>query len=83
MGAPSAKPSITTSRNSLIDEKGELGKSLPLFQPGVLRGEVQPREGATPYLYWRDGPVALFAGLLLLLGIGRRAMGYGRQRWTI
>ena len=67
-----------TGLTGFINEKGELGESLPLFQPGVLRGEVQPHEGATPYLYWRDTPVALFVGLLLLLGIGRRVMGFGR-----
>lgn len=35
--------------SAVIDHRGEILDTLPNFQPGVLRAEVQPREGLTPY----------------------------------
>jgi apolipoprotein N-acyltransferase len=53
----------------------------PLFQRAVLRGEVTPREGATPYVRWRDWPLAGVSTALLvgLLVTGRRRFALFRQ----
>ncbi|MCO3048035.1 apolipoprotein N-acyltransferase, partial [Pseudomonas aeruginosa] len=38
----------------------------PQFQQGILRGEVIPMQGLTPYLQYRVWPLAGLAGVLLL-----------------
>jgi apolipoprotein N-acyltransferase len=60
---------------ALIAADGSLVATLPQFQPGVLRGEMQPRTGLTPYLRWGNVPVVLLAfGLVLgVLAAQRRA----------
>ena len=63
---------------ALIAHDGALIATLPQFQPGVLRGEVQPRTGLTPYLRFGNVPVVLFAFLAVVYGVSsvtRRAAG--------
>ncbi|MEX0429866.1 apolipoprotein N-acyltransferase [Spiribacter insolitus] len=60
-----------TGISALIDAKGRVQVRGPLFERTVVRGSVQPHAGTTPYLHWRDWPMALLAlagtGLLLVL----------------
>ena len=51
---------------ALIDHRGQLIASLPQFEAGVLRGELQTRKGLTPYHRWGIYPVLAIALLLLL-----------------
>ncbi|KAB7628260.1 apolipoprotein N-acyltransferase [Alkalilimnicola sp. S0819] len=70
-----ARPMIratNTGITALIDHRGRVTERLPAFQTGVLRGEVQPREGGTPYVHWRDWPVVGFC-LVMLIAARRRA----------
>jgi apolipoprotein N-acyltransferase len=53
--------------SALIDEWGRASLSAPEFEPSVLRGPVQPREGLTPYLALGDWPVIGVACALLLV----------------
>jgi len=53
----------TNGISALIDAHGELRATSPQFQTFVLRGEVQPRTGATPYVRWGDVPVLLAISL--------------------
>jgi len=46
-----------TGITGLVDASGHVQDRLEPFEIGVLRGEVQPRIGATPYVRWGDGPV--------------------------
>jgi apolipoprotein N-acyltransferase len=64
-----------TGITAVIDPRGQVTATLPQFETGVLRAEVVPQSGATPYARARDWPVlALLAGLL---GLGAwRRFGY-------
>lgn len=63
-----------TGLTAIIDHRGGLRARGPLFEATAVTGSVQPREGVTPYVRWRDWPVAAVsaAGLLALLVTGRR-----------
>ncbi|HCT4484645.1 TPA: apolipoprotein N-acyltransferase [Pseudomonas aeruginosa] len=50
----------------LIDPYGRIVRQIPQFQQGILRGEVIPMQGLTPYLQYRVWPLAGLAGVLLL-----------------
>ncbi|MFP4682446.1 MAG: apolipoprotein N-acyltransferase [Ectothiorhodospira sp.] len=65
-----------TGVSAVIGHRGEVLARSPQFTTHVLTTQVQPREGATPYAIWGDGPVvgtaALAAVLLPLAGRRRR-----------
>ena len=46
--------STNTGITSFIDPQGRVVKQLPQFEVGVLKGVVQPMQGATPYVRWGD-----------------------------
>lgn len=68
-----------TGATVLIDHRGQVQASLPRHTRGVLQGEVQGREGLTPYARWVVGaglwPLWLLAGAVVLRAwaIARRA----------
>ena len=70
-----------TGVSALIDARGRVQVSGPLFERAVVRGSVQPRAGATPYVRWRDWPMALMAlaGMLGLLAWRWREAGRHRR----
>jgi len=52
--------------SAVVDPLGRVIRQAPEFEPAVLRGVVQPRSGATPYLRAGDWPViALVLAALL------------------
>jgi apolipoprotein N-acyltransferase len=53
---------------ALIDHDGAVLGRLPQFQPAVLTGEVQPREGSTPYVRVGNVPIVLASWLVLAIG---------------
>ena len=61
---------------ALIDPFGHVQAQVPQFQRAVLRGEVVPMHGLTPYLQWRAWPLAGVCALLL----GWTALTARRQR---
>lgn len=62
-----------TGLSALIDDKGQIQEQSGLFTEEVLRGEVIPQTGVTPYMRWRDWPIAIFAFLgLIIVGLSRR-----------
>jgi apolipoprotein N-acyltransferase len=57
-----------TGLTAIIDAKGRVLASLPLFTAGSLSGAVQGYAGSTPYVRWGNAPVlALWGGLGLVL----------------
>jgi apolipoprotein N-acyltransferase len=58
-----------------IGPHGEIVARLPQFQEAVLRADVQPMEGLTPYARLGNYPVVIGAGLLLALAVWRRRGG--------
>jgi apolipoprotein N-acyltransferase len=65
-----------TGATAIIDHRGRVTAQLPPFTQGVLTGEVQGRDGTTPFAWWagRFGLWPLLAlALLVLLGCWRGA----------
>ena len=58
--------STNTGITSFIGPHGEVIKRLPQFKVGVLKAEVQPLSGATPFVRWGDWLIVGLSGLLLL-----------------
>ncbi|WP_324779594.1 apolipoprotein N-acyltransferase [Thiobacillus sedimenti] len=56
-----------TGLTAIIDTRGRIVASLPLFTAGSLGGRVQGYAGSTPYVRWGNAPVLAFWGLL---GVG-------------
>jgi apolipoprotein N-acyltransferase len=60
---------------AVIDARGRVVDRLPQFQEGVLRADVQPMTGLTPYARFGNYPVVLGALLSLAIAIWRRRAG--------
>ncbi len=60
-----------TGISAIIDPHGRVVARAPQFETHVLRGEVVPLRGETPFVRWGNGPW-LSAALLLLLILGAR-----------
>ncbi|MDQ1313913.1 MAG: apolipoprotein N-acyltransferase [Pseudomonadota bacterium] len=59
--------STNTGVTAIIDAKGRMLASLPLFTAGSLSGKIQGYAGSTPYVRWGNAPVLMLWGIL---GIG-------------
>jgi apolipoprotein N-acyltransferase len=57
--------------SAVIGARGEVVATAPEYEPAVLRGQVQPRSGSTPYLVTGSAPLlglaALTLGVLVVL----------------
>jgi apolipoprotein N-acyltransferase len=60
---------------AVIGPRGEIVSRLPQFQEAVLRAEVRPMTGLTPYARFGNYPVVIGAGLFLALAAWRRRQG--------
>jgi len=58
-----------------IGPHGEILARLPQFQEAVLRADVLPMTGLTPYARLGNYPVVIGAGLLLAVAVWRRRQG--------
>ena len=63
-----------TGISAIIDDKGRVVGEVPAFQRGAFTAEVQPRAGATPFVYVGSWLVIGIALVMLAVGllIGRR-----------
>lgn len=63
-----------TGATAIIDHQGRVTAALPRHTRGVLSGEVEGRQGLTPYAWWvsRFGLWPLWGVVLLVLGLGMR-----------
>lgn len=67
VGRPMAR-ATNTGISAILDERGRIEARGPQFQATVIRGEVRPMRGLTPYARFGDWPVV---GLVLgLFGLG-------------
>ena len=64
-----------TGVSAIIDEGGKLIKILAQNQRGSLTAQVQPRQGTTPFVIWKNSLVVVLALLLLLIAYLRREGG--------
>jgi apolipoprotein N-acyltransferase len=53
-----------TGVTAIIDAKGRMVASLPLFTAGSLTGTIQGYAGSTPYVRWGNAPVLVLWGVL-------------------
>jgi apolipoprotein N-acyltransferase len=60
---------------AVIDSHGKIVARLPQFQEGVLRADVQPMVGLTPYARLGNYPVIIAASVLLGVAAWRRRTG--------
>ncbi|WP_367114602.1 apolipoprotein N-acyltransferase [Thiohalocapsa sp.] len=58
-----------TGISAIIDHRGRVMASLPLFERAVLTGTIQPRTGLTPFAALGSGPVLLLAAAMLVLSL--------------
>lgn len=58
---------------AIIEYKGNVVNTVPQYQPEVLRGNVQPRVGMTPYAKFGNWPIVGLCLLLLGINYQRRA----------
>jgi apolipoprotein N-acyltransferase len=65
-----------TGVTAIIDARGHVLASLPLFTAGSLSGEIQGYAGSTPYVRWGNAPVLALWGLL---GVGLLATALRRR----
>jgi apolipoprotein N-acyltransferase len=65
-----------TGVTAIIDSKGQILASLPLFTTGRLSGSIQGYAGSTPYVRWGNAPVlavwGILGGVLLAIAIRRQ-----------
>ncbi len=64
---------------AVIDPEGKIAARLAQFQEGVLRAEVQPLLGLTPYARVGNYPVVIGSFLLLAVAAWRRRRGYSNR----
>lgn len=56
-----------TGATAIFDHQGKQLGSIPLYEEGVLKHEVQPMQGMTPYAHLGNAPAVLGAMLALLI----------------
>lgn len=69
-GLETGRPILRVTTNGIsafIDFKGNISQQSPQFERAVLTGEIQPRAGYTPYVWWGQWPLLIV--IFLLLGI--------------
>lgn len=64
--------SANTGISALIDPDGQIAQRARQFEQAVVRGEVEPRRGLTPYQRWGDLPLWVLSALLLAAALLQR-----------
>lgn len=69
------KPVIRSTNNgvtAITDHRGKITDQIPQFTMAVLRGEVIPTTGTTPYRYWGTWPLYFLVMLSLIIAWRKR-----------
>ncbi|WP_372723522.1 apolipoprotein N-acyltransferase [Immundisolibacter sp.] len=78
LGRPIAR-ATNTGLTAIIDHRGRVTSRAAPFEPTVLRGEVVPRRGLTPFARFGEMPVTLLCLALCLAGGWKGRVGSGRR----
>lgn len=54
---------------AIIDHKGKIVQSIPQFERGVLRGQVDMMTGTTPFVRFGHYPLLVFVTILLVMSV--------------
>ncbi len=68
-----------TGLSSIINWKGGVDSYTSQFQRAVLKGEVQPRSGVTPYIAYGNKPVMVLISAILVISFLREFVTCRRQ----
>ncbi|MFW5449973.1 MAG: apolipoprotein N-acyltransferase [Methylophagaceae bacterium] len=71
--------STTNGISALIDHKGKLASTTQQFEEAVLTGNVQPRQGSTPYVSWGQWPLWILSLFMLVVWAYYRRIDLIRQ----
>jgi apolipoprotein N-acyltransferase len=58
--------------SSVINTQGEITALLPAFSSGILKAQLFPAKGTTPWVYFGNLPILLFCVLIVVLYSGYR-----------
>ena len=61
--------STTNGPSGIIDEKGRVVETAPVYTKSIITGEVQLMQGTTPYVRWGNWLIVLLMSAMLLLGL--------------
>lgn len=68
--------STTSGISALINYKGQIIVKGPQFKTAIVTGNIQPRTGITPYVFWGNYPILfIISSLFLFLLFSNRALG--------
>jgi apolipoprotein N-acyltransferase len=70
-GLPTLR-ATNTGVTASIGPDGKILAELPQFTQGVLKTNIQPYSGTTPYVFWGNAPILGLCCLLLVLGFIRQ-----------
>ncbi|MDG4811712.1 apolipoprotein N-acyltransferase [Hydrogenovibrio sp. 3SP14C1] len=63
-----------TGYTVIVDTQGQIKQKIPPYETGVLRGEVQPYSGTTPYAEWKQIPFLLLLSVIMSFLAARKIM---------
>ena len=61
--------STTNGPSGIIDEKGKVVATAPIYSQGIITGKVHLMKGSTPYVRWGNWLIVCLMGSILLLGL--------------
>ena len=61
--------STTNGPAGIIDDKGKVLATAPIYSKNIITHKVQPMKGTTPYVRWGNWLIVILMGTILLLGI--------------
>lgn len=59
----------TSGPAGVIDEKGKILATAPIYTQNIITHKVQPMKGTTPYVYWGNWFIIILISFVLLLGL--------------
>jgi apolipoprotein N-acyltransferase len=69
-----------TGITAIISPEGDVVQRTKQFEQAVLRGEIQPRTGLTPYQRWGDAPLWLLAAAVAAYVLWMRRDRFGGRK---
>lgn len=72
--------STSTGFTAILDVKGQIKQQIPAYEEGVLKGEIQPYEGTTPFVYWQQLPLMFLFWVLYSFLLAKRFFTVGVKK---